>query len=230
MDFEIYCDESCLEAISKKDEHLYTGIGGVWIPSDLRPILKEQIYFIKNKYNIKGELKWNKVSPKYIELYKELIDYFFNSAYLRFRVILIESSKVDNINFNNSDAELGFYKFYYQLLKGWIYDFNNYDIFLDLKKNRNKGRLKDLEQILDNANLFSDVKQVQGLPSEESLGIQLADLLTGLVTAKFNCKTESQAKLELIRYVEAYLGNEILPTPKWNEKFNIFKINLKGGW
>ena len=68
------------------------------------------------------------------------------------------------------------------------------------------------------------------MPSEQSLGIQVADLLTGLVTAKFNCNTKSDAKNELIKYVETYLGNEILPTPKSNEKFNVFKINLKGGW
>ena len=59
MNFEVYCDESCLEAISKKDEHLFTGIGGIWIPAEIRPIFKQQVSDIKNKYNIKGELKWN---------------------------------------------------------------------------------------------------------------------------------------------------------------------------
>lgn len=230
MDFEVYCDESGLEALTRKDAHLFTGIGGVWLPAELRNQLKENIYRIKDKYHIKGELKWNKVSPAYIDLYKEIIDYFFNSNYLRYRIIIIESSKVDNIKFNNSDAELGFYKFYYQLLKGWIYDFNNYDVFLDLKKNRNKGRLKDLEEILDNTNLFSDIRQVQGLPSEQSLGIQLADVLTGLVTAKFNKNTNSPSKTELINHLELYIGGEIQPTPKTQEKFNVFKINLKGGW
>jgi len=231
MDFEIYCDESGLEALTKKDAHLFTAIGGIWIPSEHRNTLKKGITDIKVKHSIKGELKWQKLSPAYYELYKDIIDFFFVSGYIRFRVILIESSKVDHMKFNQEDAELGFYKFYYQLLNHWIFDFNNYDIFLDLKVNRNKGRLKDLEKVLDNSNLTSDIKQVQGLPSEQSLGIQLADVLTGLVAAKFNNEIKSEAKLALIEYIEEkYLGRSIAATPKWEEKLNIFKINLKGGW
>ena len=230
MDFEVYCDESCLEALAKKEQHLFMGIGSVWMPAELRETFKSEMIRIKSEYNVFGEVKWQKVSPKYLDMYKEIIDFFFNSKYLRFRVILVESDKVDHVKFNNSDAELGFYKFYYQLLKSWIWDFNNYAVFVDLKENRNKGRLNDLEGILDMANLFSDVTRVQGLPSEQSLGIQMADVLTGLVTAKFNNKTTSESKKSLIDYVEQYLGGEISHTYKSEEKFNVFKINLRGGW
>ena len=232
MKFEIYCDESGLEALSNKQAHAYTGIGGIWIPADKRVALKEGIGAIKAKYNIRGELKWQKVSPAYIDLYKELIDFFFNAGYIRFRVIEIEAEKVDHIRFNGSDAELGFYKFYYQLLQHWIFDFNEYLVFADLKQDRNKGRLKELEKALDNANLTSDIKQVQGLPSHESVGIQLADVLTGMVTAKFNKEHKpDSAKAQLIQYLEEkYLSREIAPTAKWEEKFNVFKINLQGGW
>jgi Protein of unknown function (DUF3800) len=231
MDFEVYCDESGLEALTRKDAHLYTGIGGIWIPKEHRITLKKGIATIKHRYQIKGELKWQKVSPAYFDLYKDLVDFFFISDYIRFRLVLIEASKVDHITFNNEDAELGFYKFYYQLLHHWIFDFNNYDIFLDLKINRNRGRLKELERVLDHSNLTSDVKQVQGLPSGQSLGIQLVDVLTGLVTAKFNKEVTGRAKVGLIQYLEEkYLSKPIAPTPKWAEKFNVFRIDLKGGW
>ena len=231
MDFEVYCDESALEAISKNNAHLYMGIGGIWLPAEHRESLKNGIAAIKKKYDIKGELKWKKLSPSYYELYKEVIDYFFNAGYIRFRVILIEAGKVDHIKFNNEDAELGFYKFYYQLIKHWIFDFNAYTIFADLKENRNKGRLKELKSALDSSNFTSDILQVQGLPSEQSLGIQLADILTGLVVSKFNKEATGSAKLNLINYIETkYLSKEIAPTSKWEEKFNIFKINLQGGW
>lgn len=231
MDFEVYCDESGLEALTHKDAHLYTAIGGIWMPANYRPIFKVKFNEIRKKYNVSRELKWNKISPKFFDLHKEIIDYFFQTEQLRFRVILIEANKVDNYTFNDKDGELGFYKFYYQLLHHWIYDYNSYNIFLDLKENRDKGRLKVLDRCLDYANLTSDIKQVQGLPSDESLGIQLADILTGLTNAKFNSKITSSAKLGLIEYVEnTYLGKAIKPTPKWEEKFNVFKINLQGGW
>lgn len=231
MDFEIYADESGLEALINKEAHTYCSIGGIWIPAENRLQLKHDLKAIKNKYDIKGELKWKKMSPSYYNLYKEIIDYFFKSPFIRFRVILVEANLVDNVKFNNTDAELGFYKFYYQLLHHWIFDFNTYNIFLDHKVNRDKGRFKELERVLDNSNLTSDIKQVQGLPSNEQLGIQLADVLTGLVASKVNGGVTSKAKLDLIKYVEdTYLGKEIAPTPKWEEKFNVFKINLKGGW
>ncbi len=230
MDFEIYCDESGLEALTRKDAHLYTSIGGIWMPSSYREEFKLKLSEIKLNHKIKGELKWSKISPAYYGLYAEVLEYFFQTEELRARVILIESITVDNIHFHNKDTELGFYKFYYQLLHHWIYDFNNYDIFLDFKINRNKGRLKELKTVLEAANITSNIKQVQALHSNESLGIQLADVLTGLVSAKFNGEITSKAKTDLISLAESKLGRVIVPTPKSEEKLNVFKINLQGGW
>ena len=230
MNIEVYCDESGLEALTRKDAHNYTGIGSLWMPSGFRSEFKESMNEIKAKHNVKGELKWQKVSPAFINLYKEVINYFFITKELRFRIIIIESSIVDNIRFHDKDAELSFYKFYYQLLHHWILDFNAYNIFLDFKVSRNKGRLKILKDVLNASNITSDIKQLQALQSNESMGIQLADVLTGLVTAKFNLKTKSNAKNELINTVEKYIKKPIAHTPKHEEKLNVFKINLQGGW
>lgn len=230
MDFEIYADESGLDALTNKGAHTFCAIGGIWIPAAQRVLLKKSIGEIKAKYKISGELKWQKVSPAYFHLYKDLLDYFFATDFIRFRVVLIESSLLDHIKFNNKDPELGFYKFYYQLLHHWILDFNSYDIFLDHKVNRSKTRLKDLKRVLCNANLTSNIDQVQALPSNQSVGIQLADVLTGMVATKMN-KGAAGAKVGLINYVEeTYLQKEIAPSHKWEEKLNVFKINLKGGW
>jgi len=232
MNIEVYCDESGLEALINKEAHKYIAIGGIWIEADKRPALKSGISAIKEKYNIRGEFKWNKVSPSYYDFYKEILDFYYKSEFIRFRVILVEAKKTNECTFHNSDVELEFYKFYYQLLHHWILDFNNYSIFLDLKVNRKNERLKDLRKILINANLSSTINQVQGLPSEQSLGIQLADLLTGMVAAKFNGEITSKAKLDLISHVEnEYLeGHPIAPTSKSVEKMNVFVINLQGGW
>ncbi len=232
MDIEVYCDESGLEALSNIAAHRYTAIGGIWVEADRRIDLKDGLNAIKQRHKIFGEFKWNKLSPVFYDFYKELIDFFFQSDFIRFRVILIEARKTSHYKFHKSDVELEFYKFYYQLIHHWIFDYNNYNVFVDLKVNRNKGRLNELCKILNNANLFSDIKQVQGLPSHQSLGIQLADLLTGLVAAKFNNEITSKAKVDIIQYVEqTYLnGKEIKHTPKWEEKLNVFVINLQGGW
>ena len=230
MEFEIYCDESGLEAIKDKEAHKYCAIGGIWIPEQYRPILKEKINSIKHKYNIYGELKWNKVSPLTIQCYKDVIDYFFSASRIRFRAIIIESSKIDNNVFNHGDAELGFYKFYYQLINHWIIEGNEYRIFLDHKINANKDRVNELGRILKNSNIDASIKYIQALHSHESVAIQLADILTGVVFAKFNKTITSEAKLELIELVEKYLCREIKETRRLEEKFNVFNINLRKGW
>lgn len=231
MKFDIYCDESCLEALTKKESHPFVGIGGLWLPTEKREETKTSLKEICRRHNINKEFKWNKLSPYYLDFYKEIVDYFFNKEHLRFRAIIIESNKVDNMTFHDSDNELSFYKFYYQLIHHWILDFNHYYIFLDYKLNRNKGRLNELRKVLQYSNLTSTIGLVQGIPSEQSLGIQLADVLLGAVTAKFNNKIKSKAKTGLIEYIEKeYLGKEISPTSKTEEKFNVFRINLLGGW
>lgn len=229
MKYEIYSDESCLEAIFDKEAHSYTVIGGVWIPAEYRGELKNALNSIKVKHNVRGEIKWNKVSPKYINLYKEVVDLFINSGRIRFRAIVIDASKINNELFNQNNAELGFYKFYYQLIQHWLFDNNEYSIFLDHKINAYKSRVHELGKIL-NYSTNATITNVQALPSEESVIIQLADVLTGIVAAKFNSNTTSVAKQELIGQIESYLGHEIAPTVKNEQKFNVFSINLRKGW
>lgn len=57
MNYEVYCDESCVEALFDKESHRYAVIGGVWIPSESRSELKDALNKIKVKYNLLGEMK-----------------------------------------------------------------------------------------------------------------------------------------------------------------------------
>lgn len=230
MKFEVFCDESGLEVLTDPKNHPYMAIGGIWIQSDFRETFKNQLQAIKERHEVLGEVKWKKVSPAYLPLYTDLVDYFLNTPDIRFRAIVIESDKIDKVKFSQNDAELSFYKFYYQLLHHWIFDFNDYRIFLDHKINRDKKRLHTLHKALRNANLSSEITAIQALPSEQVLGIQLADILTGAVFSKFNNQHSGTAKKALIHQIESHLGRAIAPTPKFEEKFNVFKINLQGGW
>lgn len=137
--------------------------------------------------------------------------------------------KVDNKTYNNNSAELGFYKFYYQLIYHWLYSGNEYKVFLDYKINANRHRVSELGRILQSASP-AKVSFTQALPSEQSLAIQLADILTGAITAKFNGEITSKAKLDVISFIESYLGHEISQTQKDERKFNIFNINLRQDW
>ncbi len=230
MKFEVYCDESCPEVLFDRSAHKFLVLGSLWFPSEFRNEFKSAIDAIKEKHNYKLEIKWNKVSPKTLGFYEDLIDYYFKTENLRFRALAVEAEKINLVKFHSGDAELSFYKFYYQMLHKWIHDFNKYEIFLDYKRNKQRTRLKKLKEALINSNLSSEIKNVQALPSTQSLGIQLCDLLLGAVNGKFNESITSASKLKIITKIESNIGSPISPTSKNNTSFNVFNIKLQGGW
>jgi hypothetical protein len=195
-----------------------------------REQFKKEIHYLRDKHKIGGEFKWKKISPSKLDFYSELIDWFFNKGdELRFRSIIINKDHVNLKQYHDNDHEMGFYKFYYQLLHHWIYDNNSYNIFCDYKSNRRCDRWEVLQNCLNNANLFSLISNVQAVRSEESVLIQLVDVLIGIVSAKFNSDAKG-AKSKLIIHSEKNLGHTIIPTSRSESKFNIFKIILEGGW
>ena len=150
---------------------------------------------------------------------------------LRFRCIAVDRTEM-NVKLHNGDAELGFYKFYYQVLHHWILDNNEYTVFCDLKKNRDRTRLPTLRRVLSNANRTSIVRDVQSLPSPQVVPLQLCDVLLGAASARMNSSEAlGTAKEAVVGHLERRLNRPRLgPTAKHEEKFNIFRIRLGGGW
>lgn len=235
MRFEVYCDESHPDAFfSEADGSArYLMIGGLWLPSDIRAELKGQLNRLKQEHSFTTEIKWHKVHSAKEAFYMDLIKLFFSyGEQLRFRCIAVDSQRVDMVKFHKNDKELGFYKFYYQMLQHWIDDFNEYSIFCDEKSNRARDRLRTLHTALCNSNLSSKILWVQALPSKEVVLIQFADFLLGMASSRMNDAVRAgSVKERLIQTVERKLDRACLThTPKSERKFNIFKIRLEGGW
>lgn len=233
MNFEVYCDESRPDLLSSAHPKArYMVIGSLWLKAEDRNTFKEGIHDLRDKHNVGGEFKWQKVSPSRRNFYKDLIDWFIRKGEsLRFRCIAVEHEKVNLLRYHESDQELGFYKFYYQMLHHWIMDFNEYAIFCDCKDNRDRRRLHVLKHCLDASNLSSQVRNVQATRSEESVLIQLADVLTGAASARLNNALKADStKADVISHLEHCLGRPIEHTYKAEQKFNVFVINLEGGW
>lgn len=233
MKFDVYCDESRPETLALPAAAPgYLVIGGLWLHREDRKRLKEEIHALRDRHKIGGEFKWQKISPARIKFYEDIITLFFSEGdRIRFRCIAVERKKVDLLAWHQNDQELGFYKFYYQLLHHWILDFNEYAIFCDYKANRNPQRLKVLADCLRRANLSARITTTQALHSSESVLLQMADVLTGLASTKLNCSVESDSsKARLIAFLEAKLGRSVSATPKDEQKFNLFNINPGGGW
>jgi hypothetical protein len=234
MKFDTYCDESRPEALTTRSEvgARYLVIGSLWLPREQREQRKAELHALKNAGKIGGELKWSKVSHSRLAAYESLMDWFFGAGEnLRFRAIVVDRTKVDLVKFHNGDGELGFYKFYYQLLHHWILDQNDYTIFCDLKRNREQDRLHVLQKVLNRSNLTSDISTVQGIESKQSVLIQAVDVLTGAIAAKFNQSAAAgTAKSGIIERIESKIRHPIRHTPMGERKFNIFEIQPGGGW
>jgi len=232
MDFEVYCDENHPELFTSENPQAnYLMIGSLWLPAELRNNIKARILALREEHGIWGEIKWQKVSPSSLDFYKALIDLFHSyGQQLRFRCIAVDHREF-NKDWNYGDDELGFYKFYYQVLHHWVLDFNQYQFFCDRKTNRDSTRLKVLKDCLNNANLSARVKSVQALPSKQVVLIQLSDLLLGIASSRLNHTLRAgSAKEALVSHLEAKLNRNIAPTYLGENKFNVFKISLGGGW
>lgn len=233
MEIEIYCDESRQDLFCNKDQisdtNRYICIGGIWIYKSIRLELKDKIKELMKKYNVYGEIKWNNVSNNKYRFYEELIEVFFSyNNEVRFRCIVVDAEKVDMGAFNDNDYELGFYKFYYQLIYHWTATNNIYSIYTDYKVNKKNNRVSELRDIINRANGSNSVKLIQAINSKKSLLLQLEDVIMGAVGYKYNLGQEglSPAKVGIVKLIEEHLGCEIGPTGRNKSKFNIFNINL----
>lgn len=233
MNIEVYCDEAYPDLLSSQHPPAqYLVIGSLWFKSENRSVNKEAIHKLRDFFRIGGEFKWTKVTKSKVEFYKALVDWFCSQGEeLRFRCIAVDHSQVNLIRFHENDQELGFYKFYYQMLHKWIHDQNTYSVYCDYKKNRRRDRLQVLETCMRRSNLSANVRRVQAIRSKESVLIQLADVLVGLAASTLNRKlAQGSAKKELLLHMERLLQRKISPTSFCEKKFNVFKINLQGGW
>jgi len=226
MDYVIYTDESRHDGPVSGP---FMGIGGLWVVRSEKDRITRALQQLRREVGLTGEIKWTKVSALKLESYKRLIDFFLTNDFLRFRVILVEKSKLDHSVHNDGDDELGFYKFYYEMLVKWMEPPNRYLVLLDFKTNKGSDRFGELKRVLRNGLPFgASILDLTVNDSFQSPLAQLADLLTGCVTAAWCNQPANSAKGEIVRYLEARSGIRLplasgSPRPS---KLNIFRINL----
>jgi len=227
MKYVVYCDESRHDG---PQNHRYMAIGGLWVNSAHKDAVTRQFRDLKRALGLNAETKWNKVSASRLEDYRKLCDFFFDAAELNYRVIVVDQSKVDVQRFHEGDWELGFYKFYYQMLKAWVTPSNEYLILLDFKQNKDKDRYSDLRRILRRRATAAKAKilDLSIIDSSQSPLAQLCDILTGAVAASC-CADVQSAKATLAAHIASRAGFPNLGSLSYSPafaKFNIFRINL----
>lgn len=222
--FNIYCDESRVENTNSQK----MVIGAVFIPRSKKQRIVKNIQEIIHKVNFQQEIKWVKTRYKYLKLYKSIIDYFVDESDLSYRCIIVDKSKIKYDIYHGNDNELAFFKFYYQMLKSKLNDYNQYYIFIDKKPTRDKNRARALKSFLDSFTLANktscNIKHLQAYSSYENILIQLSDYLTGLIGFASNLKDKkSSAKYEIYSYIKIKLKRERLCSTTYlkEDKFNV---------
>lgn len=224
MSTSVYCDESChLE----NDESNVMGLGSIICEKSSVRRLSVELRKIKDDFQLRGEIKWTKVSPKNLHFYCYLVDWLFHQKDIRFRSLIVpDKSIIDNVTFNDGDHNNFYYKMYYTLLSRILDRDNTFEIYLDIKDTCSGEKIKELKKVLHNKMWdFNEqtVKNIQHVRSHEVELLQICDLLLGTVVYANRGLQTSTAKVALVKHVEKHLHRSITKTTYGkNLKFDVF--------
>ena len=224
MEYNVYCDESC-HLVSNDSKYML--IGAVYCPKSKVKKVNEYIEHLKENYNIsnKIELKWNKIDKKTEKLYLVILNYFFNNDDLKFRVIVIDKTKLDHEKYNQTENEF-YHKTYYEMLKYIIIPGNSYNIYPDIKDTNSyyyhQVMLDYLRIKMQDTNKKT-IKKVQPIRSYEAPILQINDILIGALSYYYRNLSKNSVKLNIINEIKKLYQNDFDTSSYYsNTKFNIF--------
>ncbi|MBQ6323606.1 MAG: DUF3800 domain-containing protein [Bacilli bacterium] len=224
MEYNVYCDESC-HLVSNDSKYML--IGAVYCPKNKVKKVNEYIEHLKENYNIsnKIELKWNKIDKKTEKLYLDIINYFFNNDDLKFRVIVIDKTKLDHEKYNQTENEF-YHKAYYEMLKYIIIPGNSYNIYPDIKDTNSyyyHQIMLDYLRIKMQDTNKKTIRKVQPIRSYEAPILQINDILIGALSYHYRNLSKNNVKLNIISEIRKLYQNDLNETSYCsNTKFNIF--------
>jgi hypothetical protein len=159
-----------------------------------------------------------------MELYKELIDYFFATD-LQYRAIVIDKNQLKHQQFQQTHDDF-YYKMYYQLIQKKLSPEYNYNIYLDIKDTRSAQKVNGLKDYLNNN--FVSIRNLQNIRSYESELMQLTDIITGALSYYLRKENKVIAKNKIVDRIAQHAGQALnQSSPRSEQKFNLFFIDLK---
>lgn len=225
--YNVYCDESChLE----KDGTKAMSLGAVWCPKGKVPEINKRIQEIKEKHGIRksAEVKWTKASPGNMQLYLDVVDYFFDDDDVHFRGLVVpDKSILDHGRFAQTHDEW-YYKMYFEMLKIIFSPIASYYVYIDIKDTHSTENARKLNDVCaNNAYDFNHdiIKRVQPIRSEEVQLMQLVDILTGALAYRHNHNTSEEklnaTKVAIVNRISKRSGYTLMKNTLFREeKFN----------
>jgi hypothetical protein len=226
--YHVYADES------RQDAHRFMLYGLLLVPrGEAERSLQEACTQLRQKHQWgTGEFKWEKVSQGKIHVYKEFVDIFFDNPLTQFRCLVVDTHKIDYRTDHQGDRETAFYEFYFQALSRNLEIGHEYLVFTDQRQNRRSDRLTDLKSKtnyhwLTQGALGNVVRNVEPRDSKTTDALQITDVLLGAVGYNIEQRTESPAKVEMVRYISERLGCHHLREHQGRgTRFNIWRFRF----
>jgi hypothetical protein len=202
-------------------------IGGLWVPQPIEPPIRARLLEVRERCNLHAEMKWTKISRSKLPGYKAFVDVVLDSALIPFRCIVIDKHILDYTTFHRGDRELGFYKFYFQLISRNLEPHNLYWLYTDERKNRKPYRLDVLKLTVNRwwakQAGVEPLRHIEPRCSHDDDLIQVADILLGAVAYAWNGRRGSEPKLDLIEHICQRLA---WPTLGASTARGAFKMNI----
>lgn len=222
--YNVYCDESCHLENDQADAMVF---GAVWCLIDKKVEISQRVREIKERHGMppEFEFKWTKVSASKVQMYMDLIDYFFDDDDLHFRCLVIpDKGKINHQKFNQTHDDW-YYKQYFNMLKIIFKPEDKYNIYLDIKDTRSNEKVEKLHDVLcNNTYDFSRqvIQRVQQIRSHETAQSQIADLLIGAMSYKARKLENNSGKTSIIERIVERSGYTLTKNTLYREeKFNI---------
>ncbi len=197
--YQLFADEAWTHNSEPLGRYHYF-FGGIFgLESDLDR-LDFALKNIVKKHGVNTEIKWNKVSPKYMDCYKEMVDCltdFILCHNIKYRQMFKDRSYHYENDEDTSDLDIQF-KLYYQFLKhafGFQYlpflpNYEKHEILLRLDGHSSQKHKDELDKfVVDLPRILGrlDIEiKVTYIDSSKFLRLQVCDLLMGAAGYKGN--------------------------------------------
>jgi len=222
-------------------------LGGILIPAENIFNFEATMLKYREEQNMRSELKWSKVTNQKYHEYRRFVDYFFalnNTDNLYFRSVVIDNHQVNHHKFNQGNKELGFYKFYYQLLLHCFgmpfFKEGEQTRFVVHPDHRNSDyKLNDLRLILNRGMSkklgyeVSPFVSIEPKDSKHAELVQINDIILGAIGFQKNgyqlLAESRKAKIELAEYIAERAGliNLCNNTVRKANRFTIWNFQLR---
>lgn len=205
MEYNIYCDESSITNCR------YMLIGGLWIPWYAEASLRETLTNVRVKHRLSAEMRWKKVHRSKLCAYHDFADAFMCASHVTFKCIVIDTHIVKWKTYHGNDKDLGFYKFYYQVISRNLHPNNLYWLYPDDRQNRHADSLSLLQYHVnqywrDRGARYNMLQAVEPRDSKNDDLLQLADIILGAIASEWNQDTTRPAKLSFAQSIKDGVG------------------------